>query len=134
MRLGSLLLSHPQLAQPAVHALMALFHLHAARFDTRADAGGDLLLLAEQDRTRWDQGHVAAGVRHLERSASGDELTLYHLEAELAACHTLSASWSETDWGRIVELYDAILAKVESPVVALKQSYSCCEVQGRWRR
>jgi RNA polymerase sigma factor (sigma-70 family) len=130
MRLGSLLLRHPQLAQPAVHALMALFHLHAARFDTRADAGGDLLLLAEQDRTRWDQGHVAAGVRHLERSASGDELTLYHLEAELAACHTLAASWAATDWGRIVELYDAILARVESPVVALNRAIAVAEVSG----
>ena len=130
MRLGALLLRHPALAQPGVHALMALFHLHAARFETRADAGGDLLLLAEQDRSEWDQGHIAAGVRHLARSASGDAMTLYHLEAELAACHTLARSWAETDWSRILELYDAIIARTESPVVALNRAIAVAEVAG----
>ena len=130
MRLGALLLRHPVLARPAVHALMALFHLHAARFETRADADGDLLLLAEQDRSQWDQGHIAAGMRHLERSASGDELTVYHLEAELAACHTLARSWEETDWRRIVKLYDEMLARCESPVVALNRAIAVAEVAG----
>ena len=130
MRLGALLIRHPALARPPVHALMALFHFQAARFDTRVDGGGDLLLLAEQDRSRWDRAHIAAGVRHLERSASGDERTLYHLEAELAACHTLAASWEETNWERIVELYDTILAKVESPVVALNRAIAVAEVSG----
>lgn len=130
MRLGALLLRHPALARPTVHALMALFHLHAARFATRADGGGDLLLLADQDRSRWDRGHIAAGVRHLERSATGDEVTLYHLEAELAACHTLAPSWEETDWHRIIELYDAILARLESPIVALNRAIAVAEVAG----
>ena len=130
MRLGALLLRHPALADPRVHALMALFHLHAARFDTRADAGGELLLLAEQDRSQWDQRHIAAGVRHLERSASGDAVTPYHLEAELAACHTLAPSWAETDWARIVELYEAVLARTGSPVVALNRAIAVAEVAG----
>jgi RNA polymerase sigma factor (sigma-70 family) len=130
MRLGALLLRHPALARPTLHALMALFHLHAARFATRADGGGDLLLLADQDRSRWDRGHIAAGVRHLERSATGDEVTVYHLEAELAACHTLAPSWEETDWHRIIELYDAILARLESPIVALNRAIAVAEVAG----
>jgi RNA polymerase sigma-70 factor (ECF subfamily) len=109
---------------------MALFHLHAARFETRADAGGELLLLAEQDRSQWDQRHIAAGVRHLERSASGDAVTPYHLEAELAACHTLAPSWAETDWARIVELYEAVLARTGSPVVALNRAIAVAEVAG----
>jgi predicted RNA polymerase sigma factor len=62
LRLGALLLRHPALARPTLHAPMALFHLHAARFAARADGGGDLLLLADQDRSRWDEGHIAAGV------------------------------------------------------------------------
>lgn len=130
MRLGALLLRHRSLARPTVHALMALFHLHAARFETRADGAGELLLLADQDRSRWDREHIAAGVRHLEQSASGDDLTLYHLEAELAACHTLAPSWEETDWRRIIELYDAIIARVESPIVALNRAIAVAEVAG----
>lgn len=130
MRLGALLLRHPSLARPSLHALMALFHLHAARFDTRVDAEGGLLLLAEQDRSRWNREHVAAGVRHLQRAATGDEVTRYHVEAELAACHTLAPSWEETDWGRIVELYDAILEMGQNPVVALNRAIAVAEVAG----
>ena len=130
MRLGALLLRHPSLARPAVHALMALFHLHAARFDSRADSEGELLLLADQDRTQWDQAHIAAGVRHLERSAAGSEVTRYHVEAELAACHTLAGSWEDTNWARIVELYDALLRFVDSPMVALNRAIAVAEVSG----
>lgn len=130
MRLGSLVLKHPALERPAVHALLALFHLHAARFDARTTDGGDVLLLAEQDRSRWDASHVAAGVRHLERAAAGDELTIYHLEAELAACHTLSPRWEGTDWKRIVQLYDAILKLTGSPVVALNRAVAVGELLG----
>jgi RNA polymerase sigma factor (sigma-70 family) len=130
MRLGALLLRHPVLARPDVHALMALFHLHAARFDTRVDADGELLLLAEQDRSRWDREHIAAGVKHLAWSASGEEITLYHLQAELAACHTLAPSWEQTNWRRIVELYDALLARIQSPVVALNRAVALAETAG----
>jgi RNA polymerase sigma-70 factor (ECF subfamily) len=130
MRLGSLLLRHPDLARPVVHAVMALFHLHAARFDTRVGSEGDLLLLAEQDRSCWDRAHIAAGVRHLERAAAGDEVTRYHREAELAACHTLAPTWGDTNWGRIVELYDELLEENQSPVVALNRAIAVAEVAG----
>ena len=130
MRLGALLLRHPSLAQPSVHALMALFHLHAARFETRADTEGSLLLLADQDRSQWDQAHIAAGVRHFERSAAGEELTRYHLESQLAACHTLASSWETTDWARIVKLYDALLDELPSPIVALNRAVAVAEVAG----
>jgi len=130
LRLGSLLLRHHDLARPAVHALMALFHLHAARFDTRVGSEGDLVLLAEQDRSCWDREHIAAGVRHLERSATGDELTRYHREAELAACHTLAPTWADTNWSRIVELYDELLKGTQSPVVALNRAVAVAEVAG----
>jgi len=130
MRLGALLLRHPSVARPEAHALMALFHLHAARFDSRAGADGELLLLAEQDRSRWDREHMAAGLRHLERSAAGTRKTRYHLEAELAACHTLSPSWEATDWRRIVEIYDQLLEVMNSPIVALNKAIAVAEVAG----
>ncbi len=130
MRLGALLLRHQRFARPDVHALMALFHLQAARFETRSDSEGELLLLADQDRSRWDRAHMGAGLRHLERSAAGDEMSRYHIEAELAACHTLAPSWEETDWRRIVELYDRLMNIVQSPIVALNRSIAVAEVAG----
>jgi RNA polymerase sigma factor (sigma-70 family) len=130
MRLGALLLRLPTLARPEVHALMALFHLTAARFDSRADSEGELLLLADQDRSRWDRPHMSAGLRHLERAATGEQLTRYHLEAELAACHTLAASWEATNWARIIELYDQLMTLVDSPIVALNRAVAVAEVSG----
>lgn len=130
MRLGALLLRQPTLARPEVHALMALFHLTAARFDSRADSDGELLLLAEQDRSRWDRAHISAGVRHLERAATGERLTRYHLEAELAACHTLAPSWEATNWKRILELYDQLTSLIDSPIVALNRAVAVAEVAG----
>ena len=130
MRLGALLLRDPALARPEVHALMALFHFTAARFDSRADAEGEPLLLAEQDRSQWDRQHMSAGLRHLERAAAGERLTRYHLEAELAACHTLAPSWEATNWKRIIELYDQLLTLVDSPIVALNRSIAVAEVAG----
>ena len=130
MRLGALLLQHPSGQRPEVHALMALFHFHAARFDTRADDAGELLLLAEQDRSRWDREHMAAGLRHQERSAAGDRMTRYHVEAELAACHTLSPSWEATNWERIVGIYDRLIQIVDSPIVALNKAVAVAEVAG----
>lgn len=130
MRLGALLLRQPSLAHPEVHALMALFHLTAARFDSRADSEGELLLLAEQDRSRWDRAHMSAGVRHLERAAAGERLTRYHLEAELAACHTLAPSWGATNWARILELYDQLINLIDSPIVALNRAVAVAEVSG----
>lgn len=133
MRLGALLLRHPPLARPAAHALLALFHLHAARFDSRSDSEGELLLLADQDRSQWDRAHIAAGVRHLEGSAAGSEVTRYHVEAELAACHTLARTWEDTNWARIVELYDALLRFIDSPIVALNRAIAVAEVSGAKR-
>jgi predicted RNA polymerase sigma factor len=130
MRLGTLLLRHPMLARPEVHALLALFHLHAARFDARTSDAGDVLLLGEQDRSRWDRLHIAAGARHLASAAAGEEMTLFHLEAELAACHTLAPSWEETNWRRIVEIYDVIYARTQSPVVALNRAVAIAEIHG----
>jgi RNA polymerase sigma-70 factor (ECF subfamily) len=89
-----------------------------------------MLLLAEQDRSLWDKAHVSAGLRHLERSASGDRLTRYHIEAELAACHTLAPSWDGTNWRRIVELYDALTEMLDSPIVALNRAIAVAEVSG----
>lgn len=130
LRLAELLAHDPQAASPRVHALAALFCFHAARFEARTDADGALVRLAEQDRARWDQQLLARGMMHLDRSAAGDELTTYHLEAEIAGCHTVARSHEATDWPRILRAYDQLLARTRSPVVAINRAVALREVRG----
>ncbi|HVG08491.1 MAG TPA: sigma-70 family RNA polymerase sigma factor [Thermoanaerobaculia bacterium] len=126
IRLARLVAGHPALDTPKAHALAALLHLQGARLASRVDAEGNLLLLSEQDRSAWDRGMIAAGFRHLDRSARGDELSVYHLEAGIAAAHNAG----ETDWPEILRLYDLLLAAKPSPVVALNRAVALAMVEG----
>jgi RNA polymerase sigma factor (sigma-70 family) len=130
IRLARLVAEHPALDTPKAHALAALLLLQGARLDTRVDADGNLLLLEDQDRSRWDRGMLAAGFTHLERSSEGDELSVYHLEAGIAACHATAATWEATDWPHILRLYDALLERKPSPVVALNRAVALALVEG----
>ena len=130
IRLGSILAEHSVTASPAVHALLALMLLQAARLPARIDACGEIAILEEQDRSRWDQQFIARGMRHLEASASGDEITTYHVEAAIAACHAAAPSFEETDWRHIVSLYDELLEMNPSPVAALNRAVAIAMSQG----
>jgi RNA polymerase sigma-70 factor (ECF subfamily) len=130
IRLAQLLASRPDTGIPKVHALLALFYLQAARLETRVDGEGNLLLLAEQERSEWDRGLLARGVEQLEQAAQGDELSEYHLQAVIAAVHATSASFADTDWPCLVELYDQLLAIAPSPVVALNRAIAQSMVSG----
>jgi RNA polymerase sigma-70 factor (ECF subfamily) len=130
IRLASLMAARPDMAQPKVHALLALMYLQASRLPARQDAGGNLLLLAEQDRALWDRRLIAAGLHHLDRSAAGDELTEYHLQAGIAACHALAESYEQTDWPRVLDQYDHLVALVASPVVLLNRAVAVSMVHG----
>jgi RNA polymerase sigma-70 factor (ECF subfamily) len=130
MRLARLVAGHPLLDTPRAHALAALLHLQGARLASRVDSEGNLLLLAEQDRSTWDREMIAIGFRHLDRSASGDELTVYHLEAGIAAAHAAAPSVEETDWPEILRLYDALFDLKPSPVVALNRAVALAMVEG----
>ncbi len=88
------------------------------------------MTLAEQDRSRWDPRLTRRGLERLRLSASGSELSSYHLEAEIASCHALAASLAATDWGRIVELYDELVARHPSPVVALNRAIGVGHLRG----
>jgi RNA polymerase sigma-70 factor (ECF subfamily) len=121
LRLGALLAELlPAVAE--VHGLVALMELHASRRPTRVDDDGNLVLLADQDRSKWDRDHLQAGVIALGRARERGQLGPMTLQAELAACHTLSPTWNDTDWRRIVTLYDELLSQVPSPVVALNRT------------
>jgi RNA polymerase sigma-70 factor (ECF subfamily) len=130
IRLAQLLASRPDTGLPKVHALLALFCFQAARLDTRVDGEGNLLLLAEQERSQWDHSLLACGVGHLEQAARGDELSEYHLQAGIAAVHATSADPASTDWPRLVALYDGLLAIAPSPVVALNRAVARSMVEG----
>lgn len=129
-RLGAMLVADGRTASPSAHALLALMLFHASRLDTRSDAEGALLLLEDQDRTRWDRDLIARGFHHLQRSAAGDELTAYHLEAGIAAVHARSASFGETNWDEIVSLYDMLRAVKPGPVVGLNRAVAVAMAQG----
>lgn len=126
IRLARLVTRHPALDTPKAHALAALLHLQGARLAARVDSEGNLLLLSEQDRSTWDRGMIAAGFHHLDRSARGDELSVYHLEAGIAAGHI----GEETDWREILRLYDLLLELKPSPVVALNRAVALAMVEG----
>jgi RNA polymerase sigma-70 factor (ECF subfamily) len=130
IRLVMLLFEHPPAATPETIALAALMHLHAARLPARLDAAGDMSTLVEQDRSAWDAALTARGFVLLERSASGGELTPYHVEAAIAAVHAAAPSVAGTDWGAIVSLYDRLLELAPSPVVELNRAIAVGERDG----
>lgn len=130
IRLVQLLLAHPRYASPEAAALLALMLLHVARFDTRIDGHGGLVLLEDQDRSRWNRELIGLGVHWLGRSASGDTFSRYHAEAAVAAAHCMAPSFEATDWPAIVELY-AILERHEpSPLHTLNRAIAMAQWQG----
>jgi len=130
IRLTSLLAEHPASDQPKTHALLALMLLNAARLPARSDGEGNLLRLQEQDRTRWAQPVIARGMFHLARSAAGEALSRYHLEAGIAACHCAARDYESTDWQRILALYERLMEFDDSPVVALNRAVAVGNVHG----
>src|SRR5258707_15224476 len=122
VRLARALAQHPMTMSPASDALAALLALTAARLPTRVGPDGVAQLLEDQPREQWDRGLIALGLAHLDRSARGDELTVWHLRAEIASLHAMAPSAAETDWARIVSIYDRLLDVDHSPVVELARS------------
>ena len=108
--------------EPEVLGLLALMELQASRAAARADADGNLVLLADQDRARWDAARIARGARVPRARRALGGAGPYQLQAAIAACHARAASWEATDWPRIVALYDALAVVAPSPVVELNRA------------
>ncbi len=130
IRLGELLAGHALGDHPTTHALLALMYFNAARQPARQDANGGIRRLAEQERTLWDREKIYRGLAHLEASGAGSEVSRFHLEAGIAACHALAPSDEATDWRRILGLYDELLARDASPIVALNRAVAVAKVHG----
>lgn len=125
IRLGELLTAHPPADTPALHALLALMYLQASRLSARC-RDGDLVLLEQQDRSRWDPRLAAAGMRHLDLSARGDALTAWHVEAAIAAQFVAG----NLDWPAILALYDQLHRLAPSPVVRMNRAVAIGRVHG----
>jgi RNA polymerase sigma factor (sigma-70 family) len=130
MRLGELLTRLAAAAVPETQALLALFCFLAARLSARVDDDGNLLLLAEQDRGRWDRELIQEGLRRLDLSAEGEVLSAWHLEAAIAGRHAAARTFAETDWSSIRELYDLLLRLRPTPVVALNRAIAVGMAEG----
>jgi RNA polymerase sigma-70 factor (ECF subfamily) len=129
LRLGRLV-SSSSLATPSVHALVALMALQAARLPARIDEAGDLVLLEDQDRSKWDQHLMALGFQHFDLSMSGGLLSEYHVQSAIAATYTRSGGLNAVDWPVILAMYDQLVEMNASPVVALNRAVALARVHG----
>jgi len=130
LRLGQLL-AGSSVATPTVNALVALMAFQAARLPARVDAGGELVLLEDQDRSLWDQALVGLGFQHFDRCAEGAHVSAYHVQAAIAATHARARSAAAaTDWPTILHLYDQLMEIGPSPVVALNRAVAVAKVSG----
>jgi RNA polymerase sigma-70 factor (ECF subfamily) len=130
VRLCGSLLDSPQTLRPGTQALAALLLFQMARLAARQDRDGDLIVLSLQDRSRWDARLIAAAFDLLTQSASGEIVTAYHLEAEIASYHARATSVEDTDWAAIVRAYDALARISPSPVVSLNRAVAVGELLG----
>lgn len=130
IRLAKLIADHSAGNTPRTHALLALMLLNAARLPARVDLHGNILRLKEQDRSRWNTAMIGHGMMHLAESSGGDELTEYHLQAGIAACHCTAANYESTAWDQILSLYDRLIEIDDSPVVALNRAVAIANVRG----
>jgi len=130
IRLTRLLAKHGLAATPSTHALLALMYLNGARLPARLGDSGNLTALFEQDRSRWDRNMIEEGIGWLERSATGSEMTSYHVEAAIAAVHARAPSTEATDWSAIVSLYDTLMQIAPSPIVALNRAIAVAQRDG----
>lgn len=96
--------------------------MHRARADARFDATGDLVLLAEQDRTSWDRAAITDANRLLANAARRGRPGPYQLQAAIVACHTDATCWEDTDWEQIVLLFDMLLHLAPSPTTRLRRA------------
>jgi RNA polymerase sigma-70 factor (ECF subfamily) len=115
---------------PEAGGLLALMLFHDARRATRTDAAGDLITLADQDRARWDRALIDEGVAVLDDALARGRPGPYQLQAAIAACHATAGRAEDTDWARIVRLYELVGRLTPSPVVELNRAVAVAMADG----
>jgi len=116
--------------EPEAGGLLALMLFHEARRVTRVDDAGDLVTLADQDRTRWDRSMIDEGVAVLDAAFELARPGPYQLQAAIAGCHATAGHAADTDWRRIADLYALVARLNPSPVVELNRAVAVAEVEG----
>jgi RNA polymerase sigma-70 factor (ECF subfamily) len=124
------LVAHGLIGEPEPLGLLALMRLHIARGDARFTSTGELVLLADQDRSRWDRSMIADAVAVIEQAAALRRLGPYQVQAAILACHAEAPSWAATDWRQILLLYDLLFQLLPSPVVRLNRAVALWRVEG----
>jgi len=122
MRLTYLLATHKATSLPKVKAMMALMCLQSSRFDARTGELGEIILLEDQDRTQWSKPLIQQGLDFLARASEGNSLSEYHVEAAIASVHSLAPRFEETQWDKLLVLYQTLSELKPGPIVSLNKA------------
>ncbi len=129
MRLTHMLTENENTNKPSVSALLALMCFHASRFEARIDSNDELVLYEDQDTSLWNKELILRGEYYLNKAATGNYLSKYHLEAAIAYWHTVTDKDADK-WSKILSLYNQLLITEYSPVAALNRTYALAKVYG----
>jgi len=113
-----------------VHALCALMFLNASRFKARQNSEGNLLTMAEQDRSLWNGQMIAIGLGHLSEATQNNSISIYYILAAISANYCIASDYESTDWKNILSLYDSLIELDNSPVVLLNRAIIISKVYG----
>jgi RNA polymerase sigma-70 factor (ECF subfamily) len=130
MRLNSLLVDDPHTDKPPVNALLSLMCFHASRFDARLNQNGEIILYDDQDTTLWDKNLIIQGEFYLNKAATGNKISKYHLEAAIAYWHTKKDDTTEK-WESILQLYNKLLPIEYSPIAALNRTFALAKARNK---
>lgn len=130
IRLNYLLLENPLTNTPKTQALLSLMLFHFSRMASRVGAQGEIILLEDQDRSKWDVNMIQAAMKYLDQATADRSSSEYHLQAAIAGAHCLAQSYDQTDWNAILVFYDQLLALNSSPIIALNRIVAVSKVAG----
>lgn len=114
----------------SAHALLSLMYFTAARTEARLDEEGNILLMKDQDRSKWNAAMIGKAIFHLENSAVSENLSRYHIEAGIAFEHAKAVTYESTNWGNILHYYNVLYKIYPSPVIALNRAIVIGELHG----
>jgi predicted RNA polymerase sigma factor len=110
--------------------LLALMCFHTARFKSRLDDSGNLLLLTNQNRNLWDKHLISKGIEFLDKAIANHSFSAYHLEAAIAKEHCIAESYEKTNWKNILQFYDLLFQIKPSAIIALNRAIIIAEIEG----
>jgi len=134
IRLAELLIEHPITEignyRAEIYALLALMYFHYARNPARTDDNGNILLLKNQDWNLWDKKLIVKGIEYLERSATGNKLSEYHLQAGISYFYVTAENFEKIEWGKILNLYNLLYEMNSSAIIGLNRAIVISQMNG----